>query len=56
MTRLGRTEKQSIEHSGEVKSGVVEVPILADPEQWDLIARRQQLAISKPHDGDSRTN
>lgn len=45
MTRLGRTEKQAVEHSGEIKSGVMEVPVPLEPTQWDEIARTQQGTV-----------
>jgi hypothetical protein len=49
----GYTQKQEIEHSGEVKSGVLVVPAAATPEEWDAIAEQVRKHQQEEHDGTS---
>lgn len=40
--------KQKLEHSGEVKGGVLAVPVPLDADQWSAIAAKQQADLAAP--------
>jgi len=40
--------KQKLEHSGEVKAGVLAVPVAPDAEQWGRMAAAQQDGLQRP--------